>query len=236
MRSAETEAVLELLEEAFGFRELFVRYLERDPALGPEDTLLAVAGERPVACVQIFTKRIRLRGQSVGLGGIGSVGTARDFRGRGLARRLVEAAAEEMRRRRMALALLFTGLVGFYEPLGFIRVPQRRQRLRGGSAASGSLASAERFIDADLPQIRELYEDYTATLEGCTLRDEDYWRGQLAYAGNPDEDFRVARRGGRIVAYVRTIPTEGPRVAMEFARASDGAEELSGGGEENEEV
>ncbi len=229
MRSKEREPVLALLESAFGFRGIFLRYMERDPRLGPEDTLLALVEGRPVACVQIFSKWIRLRGETVGLGGIGSVATADAYRKRGLASTLVRRAIQEMERRGMALSLLFTGLLSFYQRLGFVPVPQPRRLLHrplpppDPDPGLGSRA----FTRDDLPAVRDLYETYSASFEASTVRDTSYWESQLGYAGNPDEDFRLAQRDGRIVAYTRCIEMDGTRAAIEFARARSAAAELA---------
>jgi predicted N-acetyltransferase YhbS len=126
MTRSDRGAVLDLLEHAFGTRELFERYMDFDPEFAYGDFLLAVEGESPVACVQVFAKTIRLRGRAVRLGGIGSVATHASQRGGGLARDLLERALERMRARDMALSLLFAAPVApLYERLGWRRVRRR---------------------------------------------------------------------------------------------------------------
>jgi len=229
MRKQERGPVLDLLEEAFGFRGIFLRYMDHDPLLRNEDTLLALDGEAPVSCVQIFSKRIRLRGETLELGGIGSVATALAYRKLGLASDLLSRALEEMERRGMALALLFTGLFRFYEQLGFVPVPQRRCKLHRpeNSSKSTGQAGTRAFAAHDLPAVRALYDTYAAPFDASTVRDEPYWTGQLAYAGNPDENFRVVERAGEIVAYARAIQMSGTTAIIEFARAPDAAAELA---------
>ena len=229
MRKQERGSVLDLLEEAFGFRGIFLRYMDHDPLLRHEDTLLALDGEAPVSCVQIFSKRIRLRGETLELGGIGSVATALAYRKLGLASDLLSRALEEMERRGMALALLFTGLFRFYEQLGFVPVPQYRGKLHlpKNSSSSTGQAGMRAFAAHDLPAVRALYDAYTAPFDASTVRDEPYWTGQLAYAGNPEEDFRVVERADKVVAYARAIQMSGTTAIIEFARAPDAAAELA---------
>ncbi len=229
MRAGEEEPLLDLLEGAFGLGGIFQRYMDRDPLLRPEDTLLALDDHGPISCVQIFSKRIRLRGETVALGGIGSVATADNYRKQGLASELLSRAIREMEQRDMALALLFTGLFDFYQRLGFRSVPQARRLLhRPRPPTEPALELSVRpFQRADLEAISALYESYSATFEVCTVRDASYWQGQLGYAGTPDEDFRLVERGGRVVAYARCIELEGARVAMEFARSECAAPELA---------
>lgn len=229
MRAGEEEPLLDLLEGAFGLRAIFRRYMDRDPLLRPEDTLLALDQNGPISCVQIFSKRIRLRGETVALGGIGSVATADAYRKQGLASELLSRAIREMAQRGMALALLFSGLFDFYQRLGFCSVPQARRLLhRPHPPAKGALELSVRpFQQADLEAISTLYATYSAAFEICTVRGASYWQGQLGYAGTPDEDFRLVERAGRVVAYARCIELEGTRIAMEFARSESAAPELA---------
>ena len=229
MRAGEEEPLLDLLEGAFGLGGIFQRYMNWDPLLRPEDTLLALDDHGPISCVQIFSKRIRLRGETVALGGIGSVATADSYREQGLASELMRHAIREMEQRGMALALLFTGLFDFYQRLGFRSVPQARRLLhRPRPPAEAALELSVRpFQQADLEAISTLYETYSAAFQSCTVRDASYWEGQLGYAGTPDEDFRLLERAGRVLAYARCIELEGTRIAMEFARSEGAAPELA---------
>ncbi|MFQ5700143.1 MAG: GNAT family N-acetyltransferase [Myxococcota bacterium] len=220
----ERERFLDLVEAAFGERDLFARYLDLDPALDYRDTLVASVGERLVGCVQIFSKRIRLRGRAVSLGGIGSVATHPDYERRGIATQLLRLAIETMQHRGMLLSLLFTGRTTFYERLGWIAVPRRALALR---ASATPAPGARPFAPADLPAVRQLYDAYTRHCETTTVRDTRYWKAQLRYAGAPDEDFRVVERAGHIVAYARRIVLEGHALIMEQARAQDAAADLA---------
>jgi predicted N-acetyltransferase YhbS len=221
----EREPLLDLLEAAFDERDVFSLYLDADPALGPGDTLVAVEGDRPVACVQIFTKRIRLGGETITLGGIGSVATHPERERRGLATRLLERAIAEMQRRGMALSLLFTGRISFYERLDWVQLPFAGWSLR----RSGSLDLPMRRFELarDLAPVRDLYEAYTAERPLCTERDDAYWRGQLRYAGATGENFQLALRDGVPVAYARAIELFGTHRGMEYARAPGAATELA---------
>ncbi|MEE2703875.1 MAG: GNAT family N-acetyltransferase [Myxococcota bacterium] len=230
MRPEEREAVLDLLEGAFGERELFAAYLDFDPELGPEDSLLALAEGEPVACVQIFTKRIRLRGETVGLGGIGSVATQSKWRQQGLASRLLQQAIAEMRQRGMALSLLFAGPLPLYERQGWVSIPGRYLRIHSPDEIPGlpETCTVRDFDPRDLAAVRELYERCAGSLETTTCRTPKYWEGQLRYAGNPNEDFRVAARDGQIIAYARAMGSPDARGLLEYA-CEDGAEVELGG-------
>lgn len=229
MRREDRGAVLDLLEHAFRVRELFERYMDFDPAFAYGDYLLALDRDAPVACVQIFDKTIRVRGTPVRLGGIGSVATHSDYRGRGISSDLLERAIERMRARRMWLSLLFAAPVApLYEKLGWRKLPAPLMRLTAAGGASAPRVSPGRaFRPEDLWQVSGLYESYCEPLSGPTVRDARYWRGQLRTAGTPDEEFRVAERDGAIVAYARAASFGGRVRALEYARDPSAADELA---------
>jgi predicted N-acetyltransferase YhbS len=227
MREGERDAVLALLEAAFGTREVFERYFAHDPALRASDTLLAVARERPVACVQVFTRRVRLRRQETALGGIGSVAAHPDWRGRGLASRLVADGLAAIRERAWPIALLFTTRFAFYERFGFRQISQRMFRLRPAASAAADGVRVRAFAADDLPRVRELYERYCEGLSGATLRDSAYWDAQLRFGASPRAVFRVAERAGSVVAYARCDELDGRAVAAEYARDRGAAAALA---------
>lgn len=221
MRADEREPVLDMLERAFrGQRPVFAGYMDHDPAYDPSDLMLALDGGRPVSAVQVFAKRIRLRGRELSLGGIGSVGTEPEYRRRGLALELLRRSEARMRERGMQIGLLFTTRWDFYGKLGWRKLVARYVSLHAGAApAAPDGVRLRRFDEArDLDAVRALYEGYSGALDGTTVRDLAYWRGQLRYAGTPDEDFRVAERGGRIVAYARAAMVGVP-TALEYGAA-----------------
>jgi predicted N-acetyltransferase YhbS len=210
-------------------RELFERFMTFDPAFSYADVLLALDGGKPVSCVQIFARPIRLRHERVLLGGIGSVATHASARGRGLASELLRQAIARMRERGMALSLLFTGRFSFYETLGWQQMSTRLFKLSPHAPLAmpddGTILRA--FEPDDLGRVQALYDAYTEPLSGPTVRDARYWAGQLRLAGTPREDFRVAERNGEIVAYARAAAFGGRMRVLEYARAADGASALA---------
>ncbi len=205
MRAGERDSFLALMEAAFVDEDVahFARALDEDPQLTHDDTLVAVDGGRVVSAVQIFTRRIGLRGASVALGGIGSVATHPRYEGRGQASELLRRAIVEMRARALPLSLLFTGRIGFYERLGWVSVPHPLLLVRRGAATPAP--AGRPFEASDLRAVKGVYAGYSARRDGATRRDDAYWAAQLRFAGNPDERFVVGERGGRVVAYARLI-------------------------------
>ena len=225
-RPDEHEALLDLLERAFDERAQFALYMEADPCYRDDDFLVAFDGQRAVACVQIFEKRIRAGDTILSLGGIGSVATDPDYRSRGLASDLMRRQTVAMQQRGYALGLLFTGRITFYEPLGWVQCMLPQVAVHRPAALRTGPATLRPFLPSDLPRVKALYDDYSRDLLGTTLRDDSYWAGQLRYAGNPEERFHVAETGGEIVAYARTVKI-GLECAMEYGRLPTAAEALA---------
>jgi predicted N-acetyltransferase YhbS len=224
--SGERNDFLGLMVAAFHERELFDRYLEHDPQLGFEDTLVACEGERIVSSVQIFTRRIRLRGQALPLGGIGSVATHPDYEGRGLATSLLHRAQGEMRRRGMALSLLFTMRTSFYARLDWVRIDHPVSVVHKAVSERAAVRGRD-FAASDLAGVKTLYEAYSGVHELTCLRDDAYWKAQLHFAGSPDECFRVIEREGRLLAYARSMEDSGIARAIEYACVEGAVDELA---------
>lgn len=225
MRAEDREPVLDLLESAFDERAPFELYMDFDPLFSYADFLLHVEDGRPLSCVQLFEKHVRVRGTSVKLGGIGSVATAPDARNRGLAAALMRAQHQEMRDRGMPLGLLFAGPVAFYEKLGWHHSPFRQFALQRTPAAQGTPGRA--FEASDLQPVMALYDRYCEDRDGTSLRSKAYWNGNLRYAGSPDQEFRLIDARGELAAYIRTARLGGFDCLMEFAAAPGRERELA---------
>jgi hypothetical protein len=225
LRSAEREELLALLDgwqlaDGWRGRDFFRRYVERDPTFADENVWVAAEGGALVSCVQIFPRRLRIAGAAVEAGGIGSVFTAPAARRRRVAGQVFARTMEAMRERRFAIGLLFGG-ESFYAGNGWRNwgVPAGVLQRSGapdvplppGVAMSGFAR------DRDLAAVRALHADYTDALSGTVVRDDALWQASLACAGNPDEEFLVARAHGELVAYARATLLYGFVNVMELA-------------------
>jgi len=281
LRPGEREAFLELLGGwemgppwTGRARAFFRRYVEHDPGFREADVHVAAAVEgrgaadaardggpsgarraRLLACVQLFPRRVRIAGGGeLLLGGIGSVFTRPEARGRGLAGALLARAEADLRARGVPLGMLFAGPVDFYARRGWLPWPfaralyvreegggpgkaeaeagdergggRRRAPSREGSAGGGrAVGPAGPEIHPfeprrDLEAVRRMHAAYSADRPATLVRDTAAWQGSLAVAGNPEEDFRVARRGGAVSAYARHVQLEGHPVLAEFGRVA----------------
>ena len=227
LRRDEREAVLELLDEwplsdGWRGRDYFRRYIDWDPTYVDENFHVAEQDGALVACVQIFPRQLRAGAVTIPTGGIGSVFTSEKARGSGVASRLLEASVAAMRERGMELSLLFAARHAFYTRLGWTLWPRQRPLwfATDALATPGAALGIDVFDAArDLDAVMALHARYSGSRRGTTVRDRAFWLGNLAFAGNPTEEFSVARdAAGRILAYARASLFEGLCAILEVGR------------------
>jgi predicted acetyltransferase len=234
LQRSEREPFLDLLDDwempdGWRGRDFFRRYVEDDPTFADENVWVAVDAGRLVACVQIFPRPLQVRGEAVPTGGIGSVFTLPDYRRGGVAAALMDRTVEAMSRSGFEISLLFAARIPWYTRLGWRSWVVSRTLLESGdSSAPATDAEILRFDPPrDLAAVKSLYESYSGSLNGTVVRDELLWTASLANAGNPEEDFRVARGGGEILAYARATVLQGFPIITEFGYRAGGVAALA---------
>jgi len=227
IRSHERATVLDLLGEWLGDRAFFARYFDFDPTFRDDLCFVACDGERIVSTMQIFRKQIRAGSAVLQVGCVGNVFTKTAYRERGLASRLLRMGVEAMMQHGFDLSLLFAIRLKFYTDLGWQSHLRHLVYLEPGVIDGEGPYDITAFCTGDLGGVRALYDEYSGALPGTTVRDDSYWVGQLRYAGNPHEDFLVARHRGEIVAYARGTPLYDVYVVTEHGRRSEHAAALA---------
>jgi GNAT superfamily N-acetyltransferase len=192
--------------------DFFRRSIEDDPSYDDANVWVAEEASRLVCSVQIFPRELMACGVRVPTGGIGTVYTRSDRRGEGVASAVLERSIEDMRARGMEISLLFAARTGFYERLGWRSWPMRRELLRRSAGAPPRPWANDLFVESfaparDLDAVVALHSETALGLSGGATRDAAAWRGSLRLAGNPTEEFLVARAGRNrtLLAYARAI-------------------------------
>ncbi len=222
----ERDEVLDLLARWYNDREFFARYNHNDPSF--RDALCIVARDRGqlVSTVQIFDRAINLDGQSVPMGGIGSVFTLEEYRHKGVASALMRLAVDTMAREGFEVSLLFAERLTFYNQFGWREIERKFSILAGAA----SLNAPDRFvidsfeIARDLAEVTAIHRAYSGRFNVTALRDDTAWRANLKFAGNQplhpgegsEEYFVVCRDGGPVAAYARVTRLYGLSMVMEF--------------------
>ena len=199
----ERDAVLDLLNGWLD-RSFFARYFDHDPTFRDDLCFVADDGGRLVSTLQVFRKQVRVDGAIVAVGGVGNVYTDPGYRDGGVASQLLTHAIAAMQEHEFDLSLLFASRIDFYGRLGWQSHLRYLSFIEAGDPAPPVSASESFDAGRDLNDVMALYNSHSGSIAGATVRDRAYWRGQLQYAGNPDERFVVARRDGRVIAYARS--------------------------------
>ncbi|HKN09153.1 MAG TPA: GNAT family N-acetyltransferase [Pseudomonadota bacterium] len=226
---SERDEVLDLLARWYDNREFFARYNLNDPAFRDELCLVARDGGHLVSTAQIFDRKVILGSQAVPMGGIGSVYTLEPHRKRGTASGLMRLAVKTLEHEGFEMSLLFAERLNFYAGFGWRSITRVFTVIHGAPRIPAATAlRIERFDSArDLRQVAAIYEAYSGRFDSTAVRDLAYWRGNLRYAGNPDEYFVVARvADGAIGAYARAIEYYGFAMVMEYGYRPEAIEAM----------
>jgi GNAT superfamily N-acetyltransferase len=213
----ERNAVLDLLAHWLNDRAFFARYFHHDPTFRDDLCFVAVDRGRIISTLQVFRKQVRLNSAVVQVAGVGNVFTAAEYRERGLASQLLTRAVVAMDEHDFDLSLLFATRLVFYGRHGWESHVRHLVFIEPAAVSPDGPYSIAPFVERDLSAVMHLYDSYAAGLSGSTVRDRPYWLGQLRYAGNPHEDFLVARDGNDVVAYARGTSLYDFYVIMEHA-------------------
>ena len=117
LRASEIELAWKLGADAFHTapekREFFLRHVDPGRTMGAFDDARLVAMVAAIAFGQFFG------GRAVPMGGLASVAVVPDWRGRGVAQRVITASLQVMRDRGEVISSLFPATTGLYRSLGW---------------------------------------------------------------------------------------------------------------------
>ena len=226
IRDSELDELIDLLCTVHNPQghERYRGYIEGDPTWCPSQTPVVVVGSRIASTLRVWDGWVHLGSTLVRMGGIGGVTTHPDYRGRGLATRLMAHAAEYMRDDGYDLGLLFTEIPArFYRRLGWCCVSlmgfhaELHRPPQPGRSALEVLPFDE---SRDLEETVALYQSHNAGRSGSLLRPRPYWdyapsrvRGVLPTA--------VVRGLAGLSGYINWESAEVREVAYESGPALD---------------
>jgi predicted acetyltransferase len=167
--------------------------------------------------VSLAPMQVWLDGRSSEVVGIAWVVTREEYRRQGVASRLLRRALEVVDEQGLP-SVLFTGLPGVYEPLGFEVVPQVYLAAPAQQLASGRPKSDSRIHQILTPNLVEtmarIHAQDNSNHDGKVVRDAKYWQLYRAlFNANPNVRLLVHEQEDRAVGYVR-IETENDRLLV----------------------
>ena len=185
VREDEIEETLELQrmvfrpDEGAGALERYRTYVRDDPSYRLDQSRVLLADRRIVAHLRVWDREIRVRGAVLRAGGIGSVLTHPDYRGRGYARALMRDTETYLLNGGYDVGLLFT-IIGtpFYQRLGWTPIPLPTFAIELASDADDRPSTRVRALDVDrdLDAVMTIYERCSGCLTGPETRPRCYWR------------------------------------------------------------
>ena len=244
LKPLEKDPLLDLLDswdlpDGWRGRHYFRRYMSYDPSYRDENIWVAAEGDQLLACAQIFPRRIRVLGHPIPSGGLGTLFTAPEHRGKRLASQLLEAAVDSMIAQGMEISLLHAQRQDYFGARGWHTWTNERSILhktetnprlpsapdRGSESGGIEIVAFER--ERDLVAVKAIHSAYSASRNGTVVRDDDQWEASLCLAGNPIEEFLVAREAGATVAYARCALIGGVLTLTEVGRLEEAAVALA---------
>ncbi|ACS32895.1 GNAT family N-acetyltransferase [Thermococcus gammatolerans] len=165
--------------------EKFREWLRSDPGVSLDGTYLHIEGDKIAAMVQVVEREIKVEREFFRTAGIANVCTGPEFRGRGLARELLEHALVDSLERGYELSALLAGYGeiahSLYRKLGFRDVYFTRygimvqDELKKLPEAEGVRYATEEDAEGML----KLYERRIRELDGVVKRNLDYFIEKL---------------------------------------------------------
>jgi len=238
LEQTERGRLLELLEpwdlpDGWRGSNYYRRFMDYDPSYRDENIWVVAEGDQLRACLQVFPRRIRVLGHAIPCGGVGTLFTSPDHRGNRLATQLLDTAVSAMIAKGMEISVLHAQHQDLFEARGWQSWKSERsllRKVREGPARTEDASPAREEIEIaafdrerDLAAVKAIHSAYSASRNGTVVRDDDLWEGSLCLAGNPIEEFLVARHAGATVAYGRCTLLGGVLTVTELARLDDAA-------------
>lgn len=171
------------------------------PALDPERTVCAYAGDLLVGTVITLDFAMTWGGRAVPCGGVSGVVVAPEARGRGAARHMLAESFRRMAERGEVISALYPTTASLYRSMGYEVVGWYQQRRIPLDAVDGVRAEALtwRQVDLDDPALLGLHDAMSARHDGWFRADPGWWAYRTRRAALDTSVNRfayVGRRGG----------------------------------------
>ncbi len=212
LQQEDTPAALDLIRLAWPEipRQAQEQMIARDPWRARQRAFGAFVNGRLVAQARFHYRPVRLGSAVLNMVGVCEVTTHPDFRRRGIGHRVLRAALDWMRSVDVHFVMLYTGVNGFYTPLGWgtIDVPTWYLPVRSApKAGTGKYCVSRLGIRDSVSALADIYERSCGRHPISLIRSPEYWQQWPHWAkdnlwfGLLDNEWSVAREDGKMVAY-----------------------------------
>lgn len=147
----------------------------------PENTVVATVDGKIAAALQLLPCTLVIRNKAYSCDYIAGVSTAPEFRGRGIARGIMEFSNQAAGKRGKSFLLLIPAVNHFYEKFGYVSCYERLEYYFSPAALRPPKFNgrAKRAAEEDLPVLLQIYEQYTSRFNGYLQRTLADFRMQL---------------------------------------------------------
>lgn len=217
-RAEEMPEVLDMVPRVMGAtREYFAAAYRNDSCARPEHSRIARVDGHIVSHLRLYDRWQRVGSVPVHVGCVGDVCTLPEYRKQGCCRALLQDAVRYWDENGYDLSMIVSG-VGVYAACGWAPLAEQKFELPAENrheAKHDREYEIRRFVRGeDLTAAAALYATYNADRSLSTVRTSGYWERHFAWiAGEIEEAFLVAERGGQIVAYLR-CERGGPKLIL----------------------
>lgn len=205
----ELEAVYEILDHCFPVgKAYFQSRNDHNTSYRYETTWVAIVDGLIASTIQVFPYPCRIGNITAQVGGIGSVATLPEYRGRGLGQQILERLTDWMKQQQYDLSLLFAVITPFYEKYGWNIVPEVNYELNIKKIPENLPFHSEyKIIPFDqtqhLLEAAEIYHQFNHNRTLTCERSLTYWQDMLKWQGWESSIWRVAIKDRKVVAYGR---------------------------------
>jgi len=171
---------------------------------GLENIRVLREGKAIPACLRRIEMGQFFGGKRVPLCGIAGVATAPECRGKGHARRIMEACVREMHERGDAIGGLYCSTQALYRQSGFeqaghrclIKIPVAR--MLGGQKGRNVIVLKE----ADMPRVEACYRQFASAFNGMLDRREYIWKRIKEAPDSKNQGYGVLDERGSLTGYL----------------------------------
>ncbi|GEM_PF-5167101 len=223
---SEVEAVVRLLDAAFD--KTPARYFRRKLIEPDSRTVAIFDGDVPVSTLTLYDRQVWYDGSRLKMLGIGDVGTHPDYRGKGLASKLMRFAVDYIREQGYPLSILFTDINSYYERFGYTTVEKLFTVVPISTHSKGDFIRFE-GAEAVVPYLKPMLELYNGMASKCDysiFRDEELFLKELRWFFDDGGEGLALEADGKLTAYGFFRVTDDDVVFFDFA---GDAKELTSG-------
>eukprot|EP01112_Ceratiomyxa_fruticulosa_P017355 TRINITY_DN5391_c0_g1_i1.p1 TRINITY_DN5391_c0_g1~~TRINITY_DN5391_c0_g1_i1.p1 ORF type:complete len:344 (-),score=68.01 TRINITY_DN5391_c0_g1_i1:120-1151(-) len=178
-------------------RSYFVRHYQNDTTRDFKaiQVLYDTQANTIASTLKVYLREVYVNGSKVKMGGIGEVSTKVQYRGKGLAKVLLQHALDFMKAQHIQISTLLTGKAApLYASMGWVHntrfLSKQSLSLRefDSFVSNFSIQNTDFSNEEQIGQLKEIHERFSIQFNGPVVRDIEYWKkwiqSESSLAGN----------------------------------------------------